>query len=324
MHREVYTPGPNTIIFMKKKWDAGDISPQEGRYILITGANSGLGFYTSKILAEKGARVMMACRNMEKGEKARQEILKGNPSYEPELWSLDLSSLDSVRNFSTAFLEKHNKLDVLINNAGLMALPLERTREDFEMQLGVNHLAHFALTAQLWPALQQGTESRIIQVSSLAHRFGKMDFSDLNWEESYSKWGAYGRSKLANLLFIRELASRLEKSNPDIIAAAVHPGYANTELQAKGSRMNGQKLGAQGYTLANWLFAQSGERGALPSLYAATASGVGQGDYYGPDGLLKLKGFPEKEKPSSRALNAEDAARLWDVSEEMTGSRFQL
>lgn len=295
---------------------------QQGKVAVVTGANSGLGLHTAQALALRGARVIMACRNLEKGEAARQRILSQKPEIEPELWQLDLASLDSVKIFAEKFLASSGRLDALINNAGLMAIPLARTREGFEMQFGVNHLGHFALSALLWKPLSHTEGSRLVQVSSLAHAFGRMRFEDVHWSSKYSKWGAYGMSKLANLLFIRELAGRIARSETKVIAAAAHPGYASTELQAKGARMKGSKMEEQFYRLANRIFAQSAANGALPILYAATAEGVSQGAYFGPGGKLRLWGPPKLDQPSSKRMEDGVAEELWRVSESLTGIEF--
>lgn len=295
----------------------------EGKTAVVTGANSGLGFYTSRALARNGARVIMACRKLEKGQQARQMIMETGAEAEPELWHLDLASLDSVNSFSLKYEKSGYPLDLLINNAGLMAIPLNRTEEGFEMQFGVNHLGHFALTARLWPRLAESGPSRLVQVGSLAYRMGHIRFEDIHWELRYRKWGAYGMSKLANLLFIHELARRLNAGGSSVLAVAAHPGYADTELQAKGSRMKGDRLGAAFYKLANKLVAQSGEMGALPSLYAATAEDVEQGAFFGPGGLFKLHGFPSPDSPRGKLVNDEVAARLWKVSESLTGLKFR-
>lgn len=309
---------------MKKNWTSEDIPSQEGKIVVVTGANSGLGYHTAKALARKGARVIMACRNLEKGERARQDFLALNPALEPEVWKLDLASLLSVRAFAEKFKTANSTLDLLINNAGLMALPLGRTEEGFEMQFGVNHLGHFALSALLWPALSQTPGSRLVQVSSMAHKFGKIRFEDIHWNKKYSKWGAYGMSKLANLLFIHELAGRISRSDSEVIAAAAHPGYASTELQAKGAKMEGKRLGAGVFTFANNVIAQSGAMGALPTLYAATAENISQGSYYGPKGALRMWGSPAPDVPDSKRVRDEVAEELWRLSESLTGTDFTL
>ncbi len=306
------------------KWTGADIPLQTGRSVVVTGANSGLGFHTSLELARRGARVIMACRNLKKGEAARQKVLACSPEAEPELWELDLSSLSSVRSFALKYLDANGGPDLLINNAGLMAIPYLLTSDGFEMQFGVNHLGHFALTALLWPGMRDKEWARIVNVSSLAHRFGKVRFHDINWDQGYSKWGAYGMSKLSNLLFTTELARKLGASGSGITVAAAHPGYADTSLQAKGMMMAGSKRKAGLFTLVNKIIAQPGEMGALPSLYAATAPGVEQGAFYGPSGSLKLKGWPAREMPDSKRVNPEAARKLWGVSEELTGIRFSV
>ncbi len=308
----------------KKKWTVDDIPQQDGKIAIVTGANSGLGFNTSKALALKGAKVIMACRNQEKGEMARQKIMNNRVAADPEVWHLNLASLESVEQFALKFAAAHKKLDLLFNNAGLMAIPYDRTEDSFEMQFGVNHLGHFALTARLWPLLSKTEGSRVIQVSSLAHYFGEIRFEDIHWEQGYKKWGAYGMSKLANLLFVRELARRVTETGGGVTVAAAHPGYADTELQAKSARMEGKQLGAKAMNLINKIVAQSGEKGALPSLYAATVDGVEQGAYFGPGGLLKMQGWPVQDSPSKKLVNNETADRLWVVSEALTGLEFKV
>jgi len=296
---------------------------QQGRIAVVTGANSGLGKHTAQALALKGAKVIMACRNQDKGEGARQQILQQDPLVEPEVWQLDLASLASVEAFANRFLASNDKLDLLINNAGLMAIPEGRTQDGFEMQFGVNHLGHFALSARLWNPLSRTPGSRLVQVSSLAHKMGRIRFEDIHWEKRYSKWGAYGMSKLANLLFIHALAGRISRAQTQVIAAAAHPGYASTELQAKGAKMKGSKTGAGLFELANRIFAQSAARGALPTLYAATAGDVQQGAYYGPQGFMHLWGSPGLDRPAQKLMSGQVAEDLWKLSESLTGTAFK-
>jgi len=318
-----FTLSPYGKIMKEQRWTLEQMPRLEGKTAVVTGANSGLGFHTSRALARSGARVIMACRDLEKGQQARQMIMETGADAEPEVWHLDLASLDSVKGFALKYEGSGYPLDLLINNAGLMAIPLNRTEEGFEMQFGVNHLGHFALSARLWPRLAESGPSRLVQLSSLAHAMGHIRFEDIHWERKYRKWEAYGMSKLANLLFIHELARRLKAGGNRVLAVAAHPGYADTELQAKGSRMKGDRLGAAFYQLANKLVAQSGEKGALPTLYAATAEGVEQGAYFGPGGLLGLHGFPAPDSPRRKLVNDEVAARLWKVSESLTGVEFR-
>ena len=306
------------------KWTEADIPGQAGKIVVITGANSGLGFFTSLELARKGARVIMACRNLEKGEEARQKILATRPEYEPELWELDLSVLSSIRSFAEKFLAKHQGPDVLINNAGVMALPYMKTSDGFEMHFGVNHLGHFALTALLWPGICKLPGARIVNVSSAAHNSGKIRFEDIHWEQDYKKWGAYGMSKLANLLFTLEMTRRLKDSDFKVLVASAHPGYADTSLVAKGMNMSGSDKTGGIVNAANRILAQSGPMGALPSLYAATDPGVEAGSYYGPSGFLRLYGWPGLTPPNPKRVTPPVAARLWELSESLTGIKFEI
>lgn len=308
----------------KERWTAEQIPQLTGKIVIVTGANSGLGYHTSKALALKGAKVIMACRSMERGDIAKQRIVDEGVAVEPEVWALDLASLESVRAFAMKFEASGQGLDLLINNAGVMAIPYQRTEDGFEMQFGVNHLGHFALTARLWPSLTKREGTRIVQVSSVAHKWGSIHFEDIHWEKGYKKWGAYGMSKLANLLFIDQLGLRLADKGSTIMASAAHPGYADTELQAKGSRMEGSRLGAGTFNLANRLLAQSAAMGALPTLYAATAPDVSQSAYYGPNGWMKMHGWPAPDIPNQKLVNREVAGRLWELSESLTGLKFEI
>jgi len=309
----VNTLGPLAYLLRGRKtshWTEADVPDQTGRVAIVTGANSGLGYETARVLAQRGATVVMACRNAQKAEAAASRIRALNPVGEVLVMALDLSDLRSVHAFAEAFRADHHRLDLLVNNAGIMVPPLGRTAQGFETQFGVNHLAHFALTAQLLDLLERTPGARVVNVSSIAHRFGKIDFEDLNWQtRGYAAMPAYGQSKLANLLFTYELQRRLTTSGKNVLAVAAHPGWASTGLQ-------GQDSGSQ---LANRLFAQSQAMGALPSLYAATAADVMGGGYYGPPGLLELGGTPERVRSSTRSHNEQDARRLWEVSEELTG-----
>jgi NAD(P)-dependent dehydrogenase (short-subunit alcohol dehydrogenase family) len=227
---------------------------------------------------------------------------------------LDLADLSSVKNFANTFLAEHDQLDVLINNAGVMAVPYRKTADGFEMQFGTNHLGHFALTGLLIDLLKVTPNSRVVTVSSIAHLLGKINFDDLNSEQSYQKWSAYGQSKLANLLFAYELQRRSAKSNGNPISIAAHPGYAATNLQNSSSF----------FSFANKLVAQSPEMGALPTIYAATSPEIQGGEFIGPDGFLGQRGYPHKTQSNKRSHNQETARRLWKVSEELTGVRFML
>lgn len=296
-------------------WTEADVPDQTGRVAVVTGANSGLGYETARVLAQHGATVIMACRNAEKAEKAAAEIRALHPTGEVVVMPLDLSDLKSVHAFADEFSATYDRLDLLINNAGIMVPPLGRTAQGFETQFGVNHLGHFALTARLLGFLERTPGARVVTVSSIAHRFGTVAFGDLNWRtRRYAPMAAYGQSKLSNLLFTSELQRRLTAAGQDVLAVAAHPGWASTGLQGEG----------QGSQLANRLFAQPQAMGALPTLYAATAQDVVGGAFYGPSGLLELGGNPERVSPVARAHDEGDARRLWAESEELTGLQLRV
>ena len=296
-------------------WTAADVPDQEGRTAIITGANSGIGFEAARVLARKGGRIVLASRNPEKNLQARQVILAETPDARLYTMNLDLADLASIHTFSQEFLEDHNRLDLLINNAGVMALPERReTSDGFEMQFGTNHLGHFALTGLLSEVLIQTPGARVVTISSGAHRFGRMNFDDLNSRSSYSRWGAYGQSKLANLLFAFELQRRFEAAGLDVLSVAAHPGYAATNLQSTTGL----------FQFLNHLMAQTAEMGALPTLYAATGAEIEGGDYAGPGGFMEQRGYPVKVESSPASHDREDASKLWGISEELTGVRYQF
>jgi NAD(P)-dependent dehydrogenase (short-subunit alcohol dehydrogenase family) len=303
-------------------WTAEQIPDLSGKTLIVTGGNSGLGLEASRALARHGARVVLACRNPEKASAALAEIRAADPRADVEAMALDLASLASVRAFASAFLGKHAALHGLINNAGVMALPRRETVDGFEMQLGTNHLGHFALTGLLLERLLATPGSRVVSLSSTMHKTGRMRFDDLHGERSYGKWTAYGQSKLANLLFTYELQRRLDARRAPTISVACHPGYAATNLQFAGPRMQGSSLLEAGAGLMNRLFSQSAAMGALPTLYAATAPGVRGGEYFGPGGFAEMWGAPKKVRSSARSLDAADAARLWEISQDATGVGF--
>ena len=304
---------------MARRWTTEDMPEQHGHTFVVTGANSGLGLETCKALAWSGAHVVMACRNLDKAAEALEGIHEEIEDPSIEIMELDLSSLDSVQHFATELSNKHPVLDGLCNNAGIMAIPRGETVEGIEMQLGTNHFGHFALTGLLLEPLLQADAPRIVNVSSIAHRQGSMNFDDLNWEKSYSKWMAYGRSKLANLLFTYALDRRLRETDSHLVVTAAHPGYAATNLQQVGPQMSGSLLEGVAMKLGNALLAQSQERGALPTLYAATAEDVESGDYIGPDGLMEMRGYPVTVQSNRRSHNEAAQEQLWDVSVEWTG-----
>ena len=295
-------------------WSEEQISDQTGKVAIVTGGNSGIGFETARVLAEKGATVVMACRNLEKASPKAEEIRSTHPGANVEVMQLDLSDLDSVRQFAEAFRAKHSRLDLLINNAGIMVPPYGKTAQGFETQFGVNHLGHFALTGSLLDLLTNTPGSRVVTVSSLAHYMGRIDFSDLNWENGYKPQAAYGQSKLANLLFTYELQRRLAASGKETLAVAAHPGWTETNLQEH----------ARTAKFMNRFFAQQPLMGALPTLYAATASDVQRAEYYGPSGFMEMKGPPKKVNSNKRSHDESLAERLWHVSEDLTGVHFQI
>jgi NAD(P)-dependent dehydrogenase (short-subunit alcohol dehydrogenase family) len=295
------------------KWTTADIPDQTGRVAVITGANTGLGYETAGALAAKGAHVVLAVRNLEKGKAAADLISRRTPGADVELQELDLTSLDSVRAAADELRAKHDRIDLLINNAGVMMTPKATTKDGFELQFGTNHLGHFALTNLLLDRVVAAPGSRVVTVSSVGHRFarGGIRFDDLQSERDYSRIRAYGQSKLANLLFTYELQRRLQGT--DTIAVAAHPGGSDTELSRNLPNALQFALPA-----LRPLF-QSAEMGALPSLRAATDPGVVGGQYFGPDGFGEQRGFPKVVASSAASHDTDAQRRLWTVSEELTG-----
>lgn len=303
----------------KRGWTADDMPDLTGKIVVVTGANSGIGYEAVRELARNGAHVVLACRDAARTHEAIEHVRALQPTASLEFLQLDLASLASVHRFAEELAERHPRLDVLCNNAGVMAIPYRKTADGFEMQLGTNHLGHFALTGLLLERLLAAPGARVVTVSSTAHKMGRMRFDDLHFERGYSRWPAYGQSKLANLLFAYELQRRLEAASADAISVACHPGYAATNLQFAGPRMDGSWLMENVMTLGNRLLSQSAAMGALPTLYAATAEEVRGGDYVGPDGFFETTGHPKKTTSSARARDVEAARRLWEVSERLTG-----
>ncbi|MBP2704608.1 SDR family oxidoreductase [Microbispora sp. RL4-1S] len=299
-------------------WTPADIPDQSGKIAIVTGAGGGLGMIAAGELARRGARVVLACRDTAKGERAAARMRAASPGADVEVTRLDLADLSSVREFAGAV--SPYGVDILLNNAGVMAIPRMTTPDGFETQFGTNHLGHFALTGLLLPALLSRPAPRVVTVSSAMHRSGRIDFTDLHGERRYRKWRAYSQSKLANLLFMRELARRARGTG--LISVAAHPGYAATGLQAVGPEMDGNRLAGLAVRLGNTLMAQSAEMGSLPLLYAATAPGIDSGSYAGPDGFMEQRGYPVLVGMSPAARDDEVARRLWDVSEELTGVRY--
>jgi protochlorophyllide reductase len=300
-----------------QRWTTAAMPDQTGRIALVTGANSGLGLESARALLAKGATVVLACRSLAKAEQARQELLTGSTATVVcadclDVLELDLADLVSVARAADQVATRHGRLDVLLNNAGVMAPPRTLTRQGLELQFGVNHLGHFALTQRLLPLLLASDSPRVVQVTSGAQYFGQLDFDDLQGERRYDRWKAYGQSKLANVVFAQELQRR----HPQLRSAAAHPGLARTNLQPTSVAANGSQVERLAYRLMGPLF-QSAAQGALPQLYAATAPEALPGGHYGPSELGGLKGWPKPVPMAKAALDPAQGARLWQVSEEL-------
>ncbi|MFE5161797.1 oxidoreductase [Streptomyces sp. NPDC056697] len=305
-----------------KGWTASDIPDQTGRTAVVTGANSGLGFITARELARRGAQVVLACRDEARGAEAAQRIRAQAPGAYVRVAPLDLADLKSVRTFAVE--HQGDRLDLLINNAGVMALPRRSTADGFEMQFGVNHLGHFALTGLLLPKLlEAGPGARVVSVSSFLHMLGAVDPRDLNMERGYRRWTAYARSKSANLLFIHELSRRLRATNAHLVAAAAHPGYASTNLQTAAPKMEGRRATERFMEIGNRYFAQSPDQGALPTLYAATAPDVRQNDFFGPPLQGLWHGSPVHSTRAKWTRSDPAGRGLWAASERLTGVRYE-
>lgn len=308
---------------MAQNWTAQDIPDLTGKVIVITGANSGLGFESSKILAGKGGHIVMAVRTPAKGAAAKDDILKMHPDASLDVMTLDVGNLQSVRDFAEAFKAKYDRLDVLLNNAGVMAIPRQETADGFEMQLGVNHLGHFALTGLLLDVIAKTPHARIHNVSSSANYNGTMNFDDLMGEEAYGRWSAYGQSKLANIFFTFELQKRLTAAGLDTITNTSHPGIVMTNLQAKSVEQSGTGVEAFLYRILEPLIAQDVSMGILPQLYGATATDAKGGVFYGPR-TFNLRGYPAEKKANKEAYDAAALKRFWEISEELTGVTYDF
>lgn len=303
---------------MTDKWTADQITDQTGRTAVVTGANSGLGLVTAEHLARAGAMVVLACRNLRKGAAAAEGIRRDVPGALLDVAELDLSSLGSVRRFTSEL--DVDEIDLLVNNAGIMMTPPQRTDDGFELQFGTNHLGHFALTGLLLSKLEQTEDARVVTLSSLEHKAGHLDFDDLQSEHGYAPRKAYRQSKLANAAFALELDRRLRVAGSAIKSVLAHPGYTATNLQSTGPTGAMKAVMAVG----NRLIAQTAERGALPTLYAATAPDVEGGQYIGPDGFGELRGHPRRVEVIAEGRDLEVGRRLWAVSEELTGVTYDL
>jgi len=298
---------------VKSNWGTEHIRDQTGKVVVITGATSGIGKATAQILVSKNAKVVMAIRDMDKGAKVTEALKSQFPDAEITFEELDLANLSSVKNFSDAFKSKYDKLDMLINNAGIMNCPYTKTADGFEMQMGTNHFGHFALTGYLLPLIKSTPDSRIVVVSSIAHRSGKIDFSDIHWEyRKYKKMQAYGDSKIANLYFVNELVRKLSNEVKVPLVTVAHPGWTQTELQ----RHSGF------FKVLNPFFAQDIQMGALPTLRAAIDEAAQSGDYFGPSRFFELQGHPVKVKTNDASKDKGIAKKLWALSEQLTGLTY--
>ncbi|MEA2002537.1 MAG: oxidoreductase [Actinomycetota bacterium] len=304
------------------KWTAADIPDQTGRIAVVTGANGGLGLETTRALARRNALVVMGVRNLEKAEAARAEILAENPDAKLDMRKLDLASLESVRSFAASVLADHEAIDLLVNNAGVMATPHEFTADGFELQFGTNHLGHFALTSLLLPGLMKGQTSRVVTVTSTARHFAtKLDADNLNLDDNYTPWGAYGRSKKANTDFALELNRRLASAGSSVESLAAHPGFSNTDLQAQSARSHGGTSQRFFAKTVGWV-GMSADQGVLPQLRAATDPSASGGELYAP--RFVNSGAAVKRPVTSWANKPESGRALWDISEAATRISFDV
>ena len=296
-------------------WTFDDIPDQTGRKVIVTGANTGIGLETARALARKGAHVTLACRSLEKGKAALHSIASDAPAATALLEQLDLSDLDNVAAFAERYAARHDRLDLLILNAGVMVPPASKTAQRFELQFGVNHLGHFALTGALLQRLRTTGGARVVVVSSTAANMGKIVFDDLQFDKrGYAPWPAYGQSKLANQLFARELQRRFRAAGASVLVTAAHPGWTATDLQ----RTSGFA------SFLSPLVGMKAPQGALPTLRAATDPEASGGDYYGPDGFMQMRGYPKRVPMTKLAQDDGVASRLWEVSEALTGVHYNL
>ena len=297
----------------KSSWTANNIPNQIGKTIIITGASSGLGKEATKVLAEKNARVIMAVRNTEKAQLVANQISVELPGALVEIRELDLGSLNSIKAFADGIIKDYPALDILINNAGVMMCPYSKTKDGFEIQMGTNHLGHFALTGLLMPLLKSTPGARIVATSSIAHKTGNINFADLNWESrKYNTNKAYSDSKLANLYFMYELVDRLKSDENAPLVTCAHPGWTKTELDRHSGIAS---------VLGNFV-GQKVDIGTLPTLRAAAGIKANSGDYYGPTRLMEMRGYPELVKSNVLSHNKKNATLLWDLSEKLTGVKY--
>ncbi|WP_338728444.1 oxidoreductase [Haladaptatus sp. DJG-WS-42] len=304
-------------------WEVARMPDQTGKTVVVTGANSGIGFETARAFAQKGAHVVLACRSVERGQTASDEITAAHPDASLEVLELDLADLSAIHWFADALTARHDRLDVLVNNAGVMHAPYRTTQNGFELQFGVNHLGHFALTGLVLPLLTRTTAARVVTLSSFFQRQGHLNFEDLQSEDAYDRYGAYAQSKLANLLFAVELHRRIDEAGLDVLSVAAHPGWAATNLQSHGVSMDGGRVRPLVYRFLNHLVGVSPAQGASYVLYAATAPDVVGGRFYGPSRLFEMRG-PPTELSLPAIADSAVATRLWAASEALTGIRYDF
>jgi len=305
-------------------WSPDDIGDQTGRVALVTGANSGIGYATARALADRGAHVVLACRSPQKARRAADELESDLDRSSIELLTLDLADLVAVRRAAEQFLAEHARLDLLINNAGVMGTPYRQTPDGFELQMATNHLGHFALTGLLLPRLITSDRARVVTVSSVMHRIGHIDFDDVAGLKIRNTWSHYGNSKLANLLFTAELSRRLHEAGASVMAVAAHPGWTRSNLIGNGAALGTGRVRAKAGGALGTLLGQTAAAGAGPTLYAATSADVRPGQFIGPAHMMELFGPPTVVHPSRRATNPADAARLWEISEQLTDVHYPL
>ena len=299
----------------RNNWTADNIPDQKGRVAIVTGSSSGIGYETARVLANKNAQVILAVRNPEKGENALQKIKAQNENANVEVMILDLANLQSVKKFADEFKKRYDRLDLLINNGGVMIPPYTKTVDGFELQFGTNHLGHFALTCLLFDLIKKTKDSRIVNVSSGAHRYGNINFDDLHWDNrKYKKWASYGDSKIANLYFTYELQRKLGQNGSETIVTAAHPGWTATELQRHSAFIK----------IISNISAMKIEQGALPIIRAATDDNAQGSNYFGPDGFMEMRGKPVKVESNKLSHDVAIAKKLWDVSEEMAACQFNI
>jgi NAD(P)-dependent dehydrogenase (short-subunit alcohol dehydrogenase family) len=307
---------------MNNKWTANDIPDLHGRVALVTGANSGLGLETTRVLASQGAKVIMACRSLDKARLAEAEIRQTVADADIEVIPLDLSSLASVRECAATFAQVNEHLDLLFNNAGIMAIPRSETADGFETQFGTNHLGHFALTGLLLPLLLATPNSRVVTTTSGARLAGRIKLDDLQRQRSYGRWEAYGQSKRANLLFTFELHTRLAARGATTISAAAHPGFATTNLQTTSATLSNARFERMMMPVIGLVLSQSALMGALPQLYAGISPAIHGGELVGPDGFVEMIGYPRIIRSAAKEYDRPLAAKLWEASEKLTGVTY--